>query len=127
MYGYPQTATVNSDGQAVITISQSVTANVWKVTQVTFGLGLLVASPQVAVTWNGIPLAASPVMQPNVFADLPSSAPYAMSAEMQGPPYIVLQAGDQLACGVLGATPGDTFTVTALYDLYTSSEQVYMT
>lgn len=127
MYAYPQTAIVNGNGQAIITVSQSVVSNIWKVAQVTFGLGMSAPSPQVAATWNGIPLSASPTMQPNVFASILGAAPYAMSNTMVGPPYIVLSAGDQLVCGVFGAMPGDTFTVTALYDLFSSSDQVYMT
>jgi hypothetical protein len=109
----PFTGQVNGLGQAVVTVGHGLSGIVWKIYQVSFSLGQLAASPQVAAHVNGISLTASAAMQPSVFANILGAAPYAMATEMVGPPYIYLSAGDELVCGLLGGTPSDTFTVGA--------------
>lgn len=109
----PFTATVNSSGQAVIQISHSLNGITWTVQQIGFGLGKNAVSPKVAAHVNGVPLAATVVMQPSVFASIIGQAPYAMETFFVGPPYIDLQAGDSITCAVLGAAAGDTFTAAA--------------
>lgn len=122
----PFIATVNSQGQATVVITHAIHGLQWKVYQVGFGLGKAGGFPQVAAHVNGIPLMATVVMQPSVFANLQSQPPYAMESFMVGPPYIVLKAGDQIVCGVVGATSGDTFTAGAYIDEFDINENVYI-
>ena len=109
----PFTATVNNSGQAVLQIGPSLQGITWTVQQIGFGLGKSAVSPKVAAHVNGVPLAATVVMQPSVFASILGQAPYAMETFFVGPPYIDLSAGDAITCAVLGATAGDTFTAAA--------------
>ena len=122
----PFTATVNSSGQAVLSITHSLHGIVWKVWQIGFGLGELAPSPQVGAHINGIPLAATVSMQPAVFSSISGQAPYAMESYMVGPPYPVLSAGDQIVCAVLGATSGDVFTAGAYVDELDANQQTTM-
>jgi hypothetical protein len=109
----PFTAAVGSNGIATAIISQSNHGLAWTVYQIGFGLGQLAPSPQVAAHINGVPLVASAPMQQSAFASVPGAAPYAMETFFYGPPYVTLESGDQITCAVVGATPGDTFTVAA--------------
>jgi len=109
-------AQVNASGQALVRVTFSIHGLVWKIFQLGMGLGTLAPSPQVAAHVNGIPLASTVPMQPSVFANIIGEAPYAMESFFTGPPYIVLSAGDQLVCAVLGANSGDTFTVGAYHE-----------
>jgi hypothetical protein len=115
---HPVTATVNTQGTALVTIGHSLSNIKQKVYQISFGLGLLAPSPQVAIHLNGVPWAASAAMQQSVFASIPGAAPYAQENVWYGPPYIYLQSGDALVCGVIGAIPGDQFTASAILEEY---------
>lgn len=109
----PFTGTVGSNGIAVVTVSHSLHGLSWIVYQLGFALGRNAPSPQVAAHLNGIPLAATATMQTSAFANIPTNSPYAMESFMVGPPYVKLEAGDQLVCAVTGANQGDVFTVGA--------------
>lgn len=109
----PFTAIVNASGQATITITQTIHGLAWQVMQIGLGLGQLAPSPQIAALVNGVPFVSSVVMAPSVFANFPGLAPLAMTTELTGPPYPVLEAGDQMLVGVTGANAGDTFTAAA--------------
>lgn len=116
----PFTATVNSQGQAIAVISHSLHGLAWEVMQIGFALGISAPSPQVAAHVNGVPLAAAVTMQPSVFAAMMGQAPYAMESYFVGPPYTLLEAGDQIVCAVLGAIMGDIFTAGAYVNEITS-------
>lgn len=106
------TATVNSNGQAIIRIRHDLHGLAWKVYQIGMALGILNNSPpQVAAHVNGIPLAGSAFMQPSVFNQITGEPAYAMESFFVGPPYVILQAGDTITCAVMSATAGDVFTV----------------
>lgn len=109
----PFTAPVAANGIALVTITQSIHGLAWIVLQVGFALNQVASSPQVAAHINGTPLAATVNMQLSAFANLVGNSPYAMESFMVGPPYVTLEAGDQMVCAVTGANPGDTFTVAA--------------
>lgn len=109
----PFTGIVGANGIAIVTITQSNHGLAWVVYQIGFALGKNAASPQVAAHVNGIPLAATVTMQTSAFASMAGQSPYAMESFFVGPPYINLEAGDQLVCAVNGATAGDVFTVGA--------------
>lgn len=126
----PFTAPVNANGIAITTVSHSLHGLSWVIYQIGFALGQNAPSPQVAAHINGIPLTATVTMQTSPFASISSQSPYAMESFFVGPPYVNLEAGDQLVCAVLGATPGDTFTVGAYINEITSpatqaARQVY--
>jgi hypothetical protein len=114
----PFTGTVAANGIVVVNITHGLHGIMWKVYQIGFGLGIAAPSPQVAAHVNGIPLTATVTMQSSAFAQAPAGQqpPYAMETFMVGPPYIYLQAGDVIACIVLGAVSGDTFTAGAYID-----------
>lgn len=112
----PFTGKVGSNGIAVVTVSQSNHGLAWIIYQVGLALGQNAPSPQVAAHFNGIPLASTTTMQTSAFASIASNSPYAMESFFVGPPYIKLEAGDQLTFAVLGANSGDTFTVGAFLD-----------
>jgi hypothetical protein len=112
----PFTAAVNAQGNAIINIGHSLSKKVWKIYQVGFALGQVSNFAQVAAHVNGVPLAATITMQKSVFANLPGQAPYAMESFMVGPPYIFLNSGDLMVCGIIGATSGDMFTAAAYID-----------
>lgn len=122
----PFTAPVDGSGHSVLTITHGLNGLKWKVYQVGFGLGQPGGVPQVAAHVNGQPLMATVLMQPSVFANLPGQPPYAQESFMVGPPYIILKAGDQIVCGVIGAIAGDTFTATAYVEEYDLSEETPM-
>lgn len=109
----PFTAKVAANGIAIVTVTQSNHGLAWIVYQIGFALGQLAPSPQVAAHLNGIPLTASVTMQPSAFATIPTQSPFAMESFFVGPPYVNLEAGDQLVCAVTGAISGDIFTVGA--------------
>jgi hypothetical protein len=109
----PFTAPVGSNGIAVVTVTQSIHGLAWVVMQVGFALNIVASSAQVAAHINGTPLAATVNMQPSAFSSITQNTPYAMESFMVGPPYVTLEAGDQMVCAVISATPGDTFTVGA--------------
>lgn len=109
----PFTGTVGSNGIAVVTVTQNSHGLAWIVYQLGFALGQNAPSPQIAAHFNGIPLAATTTMQTSAFASITTNSPYAMESFMVGPPYIKLEAGDQLVCAVTGANSGDTLTVGA--------------
>lgn len=109
----PFTAAVGSNGIATAVVTQTNHGLAWTVYQIGFGLGQQAPSPQVAAHLNGQPLVASAPMQVSAFASIPGGAPYAMEMFFYGPPYVTLESGDQLTCAVLGANPGDVFTVSA--------------
>jgi len=109
----PFTAAVGSNGIATLAITQSLHGLCWVVYQIGFALGQNASSPQVAAHFNSQPLVASAAMQVSAFAQVPTDAPYAMETFFYGPPYVVLESGDQIVCAVIGATPGDTFTAGA--------------
>jgi hypothetical protein len=109
----PFTGTVGSNGIAVVTVTQSIHGLAWIILQVGFALNIVASSAQVAAHVNGTPLAATVNMQPSAFASITGNSPYAMESFMVGPPYVTLEAGDQMVCAVISATPGDTFTVGA--------------
>lgn len=109
----PFVAPVASDGIALVTITQSIHGLAWVVLQIGFALNIQALSAQVAAHVNGTPLSSSVAMQISAFASLQQNAPYAMESFMVGPPYVTLEAGDQIVCAVTGATPGDTFTAAA--------------
>jgi hypothetical protein len=109
----PFTALVNANGFAVITISQNLHGLSWIVYQIGFALGLAAPSPQIAAHINGIPLTSTVTMQSSAFSQITGQSPYAMESFFVGPPYIDLEAGDQLVCAVTGAISGDTFTAGA--------------
>lgn len=109
----PFTATVASNGIAVVTVTQTNHGLSWIVYQIGFALNKQAPSPQIAAHVNGIPLAATTTMQNSAFASLAAQSPYAMESFFVGPPYINLEAGDQMVCAVTGAISGDTFTVGA--------------
>lgn len=109
----PFTAQVNASGQAVVQISHSLHGLSWRVYQIGMALGKTATGPQAAAHVNGVPLAATIVMQPSVFASIVGQAPYAMESFFNGPPYIDLEAGDVITCAVLGAVSGDIFTAAA--------------
>jgi hypothetical protein len=105
----PFTTVVDANGNAVLEISHSIHGLAWQVMQIGLSLGKAAPSPQVAATINGIPFVSSVVMGTSVFASMPGSAPVAMTTELTGPPYPVLEAGDKMMVGVTGATAGDIF------------------
>lgn len=109
----PFTAPVNASGFSMVTVSHSLHGIAWEVVQVGMALGLPAPSPQVAAIVNGIPLVSAAVMVQSVFAASPGSAPVSMTSAFYGPPYVLLEAGDQMIVGVIGATAGDVFTVGA--------------
>jgi hypothetical protein len=109
----PFTAGVNASGQATLDITHGLHGLTWRIYQLGFALGQNASGPQIAAHFNGVPLTPTIVMQPSVFGSIPGSAPYSMESFMVGPPYIDLEAGDKITCGVLGAVPGDTFTAAA--------------
>jgi hypothetical protein len=123
----PFTATVNASGQSIATISHSLSGITWIVYQIGFALNKAAPSPQVAAHVNGIPLSATTTMQTSVFANITGQSPYAMETFMVGPPYIFLQAGDQLVCAVLGATASDVFTVGAYIDELSTQQAQFRT
>jgi hypothetical protein len=106
-------AMAGSTTYAIAIIRHDLAGITWKVYQIGFGLGQNAPSPQVAAHVNGVPLAATVTMQSSVFANIPGQSPYAMESFFVGPPYMILSAGDQLVCAVLGANVGDTFTAAA--------------
>jgi hypothetical protein len=109
----PFTATVNVNGIAVIDITQNIPGLAWIVYQIGLALGKQAPSPQVAAEVNGVPLAATVTMQNSAFANISGgefAIPYAMESFFVGPPYITLEAGDDLVVAVVGAVSGDTFT-----------------
>jgi hypothetical protein len=112
----PYTATVNTNGQAVISIGHSLANIKWKIMLIGFGLGQNAPSPQVGLHVNGTPFGASQTFQTSVFAGITGEPPYAMEMTWYGPPYFYLSSGDVAACGVMGAQPGDQFTATALIE-----------
>jgi hypothetical protein len=63
-----------------------------------------------------MPVAATVTMQTSAFASIAGQSPYAMESFMVGPPYFLLNPGDNLVCAVLGATAGDNFTAAAYID-----------
>lgn len=109
----PFTAKVNNSGFAVVDVTHSLNGIAWQVMQVGLALGLNAPSPQCAAIVNGIPFVSAVVMGTSVFSSLLGSAPIAMTSEFSGQPYPVLEAGDVMRVGVIGATSGDTFTVGA--------------
>lgn len=109
----PFSASVGSNGIAVATVSQNNHGLAWVVYQIGFALGQNAPSPQVAAHFNNQPLVASAAMQVSAFASIPAAAPYAMETFFYGPPYVTLEAGDQIVCAVTGATSGDSFSVAA--------------
>lgn len=122
----PFTQVVDASGHAVITISHSLSGIQWKVFQTGIALGKFAANASVAAHVNGIPLAATITMQPSVFASIPTQSPYAMESFMVGPPYIILQSGDQMVIAVQNATPGDFLTVGAYIEEHDYREQLTM-
>lgn len=109
----PYTQKVDASGHAVITVGHSLAGIQWKIFQTGIALGITALNAQVAAHVNGIPLAATVAMQPSVFASIPTQSPYAMESFLVGPPYIILQSGDQFVIAVQNATAGDTLTVGA--------------
>lgn len=109
----PFTGSVNASGFAMVDVTHSLHGIAWEVVQVGMALGQNAPSPQVAALVNGIPLVSASVMVTSVFAMVPTSAPVAMTSCFYGPPYPVLEAGDHMIVGVLGANAGDVFTVGA--------------
>jgi hypothetical protein len=109
----PFTAPVAANGIAVIAVTQANHGLSWIVYQLGLALGQQAPSPQVAAHVNGIPLAATVTMQNSAFASLSNQSPYAMESFFVGPPYVNLEAGDQLVVAVTGANSGDMFTVGA--------------
>lgn len=109
----PFTAKVGSNGIAAITITQANHGLAWIIYQIGLALGQNAPSPQVAAHVNGIPLSATTTMQASAFATLIANSPYAMESFFVGPPYINLEAGDQLVVAVSGANSGDIFTAGA--------------
>jgi hypothetical protein len=109
----PFTAQVQSNGIAIVTVTQSNHGLAWVIYQIGLALNQSAPSPQVAAHVNGIPLAATVTMQNSAFAALTGQAPYAMESFFVGPPYVNLEAGDQLVVAVTGANSGDMFTVGA--------------
>lgn len=107
----PFTAKVGSNGQASVTITQSIHGLIWQVFQIGFGLNQSAINAQVGAHLNGIPLTSSVLMQPVMF----QGVPYAMESFFVGPPYVGLKAGDQIVCSVINAVVGDTFTAGAFY------------
>jgi hypothetical protein len=116
----PFTATVGQDGIAIVQVGQNIHGLTWVVYQIGFGLGIQAASPQVAAHLQGQPLVASAPMQVSAFAQIPTQSPYAMESFFYGPPYVSLEAGENITCAVIAATPGDTFTVAAYVNEMTS-------
>lgn len=109
----PFTASVNSSGIAIATISMTIHGLAWVVYQIGFALGKFKSGAQVAAHVNGQPLAATIAMQQSAFSSITNNPPYAMESFMTGPPYVTLESGDQIVCAVVGATSGDVFTATA--------------
>lgn len=109
----PFTAKVAASGIAVVTITQTNHGLAWIIYQIGFALNQQAPSPQIAAHVNGVPLAATTTMQNSAFAGVTGQSPYAMESFFVGPPYINLEAGDQMVCAVVGAISGDTFTVGA--------------
>lgn len=109
----PFTGKVGSNGIAVVTVTQSNHGLAWIIYQLGLALGQAAPSPQVAAHVNGIPLAATVTMQNSAFASIQQQSPYAMESFFVGPPYVNLEAGDQLVVAVTGANNGDVFTVGA--------------
>lgn len=102
----PFTATVGANGQATINITQAINGLIWQVFQIGFALNQPALTAQVGAHLNGIPLTSTVFMQAVNFIGFP----YKMESFFIGPPYVGLRAGDIIACAVLNATPGDTFT-----------------
>ena len=117
----PFTARIDSTGKATLEIRHDIHGLVWKVFQIGFGLGVVANSAQVAANVNGVPLTTTVTMQVSVFAYMTGKAPYSMETFFYGPPYILLSAGDFIECGVISASPGDTFTAAA----YVEEHQAY--
>lgn len=120
----PFTASVGSNGIATVSITQTNHGLAWTIYQIGFALGQQAPSPQVAAHFNSMPLVASAPMQVAAFASTPGAAPYAMEMFFYGPPYVVLESGDQITCSVIGANPGDIFTAAAFVDELTSPATV---
>ena len=112
----PFIETVNSLGQALATITTPLSNLTWKIYQIGMGLALPAPSAQVAAHLNGVPYTASVTMQPSIFAQIPGASPYFLEGFFNGPPYPVLSAGDQIVIGLVGAQPGDQFTVSIVYE-----------
>lgn len=109
----PFTAKVAANGIASVIVSQNNHGLAWVIYQLGLALNQAAPSPQVAAHVNGIPLAATVTMQNSAFASLVGQTPYAMESFFVGPPYVNLEAGDQLVVAVTGANSGDMFTVGA--------------
>jgi hypothetical protein len=120
----PYTAAVNSNGFGVVQITQNNHGLAWQIMQIGMSLGLNANSPQCAANINSIPFVSSTVMATSVFASLTGQAPIALTSVFSGPPYPVLEAGDELTVGVIGATAGDTFTVGLFINEIQSPAQV---
>lgn len=110
------TATVAASGTATVNVEHNIHGLVWKVYQLGLALGKTALTAQVAAHINGIPLTSTVIMQQSAFSSMPTNAPYAMESFMVGPPYAILAAGDYIACAVINAVSGDTFTVGAYVD-----------
>lgn len=124
----PFISPVNASGQAVVTVSHNIHGLVWKVFQLGFALNQVALLAQTAAHVNGIPLAGNVVMQQSVFAQFGAlgQAPYAMESFMVGPPYPILEAGDQIVCGVINAVANDVFTVGAYVEERSSGGSLTM-
>ena len=99
-----------------MTISHGLHGLSWVVYQLGFALGKPALSAQCSAHINGIPLTSMTTYQTSGFASILGSSPYAMVAQMVGPPYINLEAGDQLVCGLSAAAPGDMFSVAVYFN-----------
>lgn len=107
----PFSATVNANGVAVVDVSHSIHGLGWQILQIGFSLGQGAQSPEVSALYNGVPFVSTLVMSNSPFANIPGRAPVSMTAQFSGPPYPMLEAGDILTLGVLGANSGDSFVV----------------
>jgi hypothetical protein len=120
----PFNTIVDGNGHGVITLSQSIHGLAWQIMQIGLGLGKLAPSPQIAALINGVPFVSSVVMAPSVFANFPGLTPMAMTTELTGPPYPMLEAGDAMLIGVTGAIAGDVFTAAAyVNEIHSPAEQ----
>lgn len=106
----PFTATVGINGQAIVQIGHSLHGLAWIIYQIGLSLGQAAPSPEISAIVNGVPFVSSVVMSTANLASFPGAPPAAMVSAFSGPPYPMLEAGDLMQIGVIGAKAGDTFT-----------------
>jgi hypothetical protein len=106
----PYSVKTDGSGNGIIEVMHGLNGLAWEIQQIGLSLQQAAPSPQVGVLINSIPWVSSVVMGTSVFASIPGFAPVAMTTQLSERPWAILEAGDRMLIGVVGATPGDMFT-----------------